>query len=110
MAMLIILASLISLVFGRGYRSPCDCFDVELMYGYPKVTGDEVCYRYKIRKTDYSCPANLDYYILSAYVYSIKFYIVPSTHQIIGIYNHMFTICTDFVYSMSSYYEMRFFT
>ena len=102
MAILIILVSLISLVFGKsfnhGYRSPCDCFSVELMYGYPKVTGQEVCYRYKITKTDYSCPMKLDYYILSAYVYSLTFHIITLSIQTpyippsIDIYNIQFII------------------
>lgn len=63
------LSLLIPLVFGGYYRtSPCDCFQVQLQYGYPKITGDRVCYQYLIQKTDYSCRMNLDYYILSAYV------------------------------------------
>ena len=69
-----LLASLIPFVFGGYYQqSPCDCFSVELMSGYPKVTGREVCYRYSIRKTDYSCRMNLDYYILSTYVYKYHY-------------------------------------
>ena len=65
---------LIQLAIGAYYeRSPCDCFSVELQYGYPKVTGNQVCYRYLIRKKDYSCTNNLDYYILSAYVTIILF-------------------------------------
>ena len=73
MTILILLALFMPLVFGNYYarQSPCDCFSVELQYGYPKVTGNQVCYRYLIHKTDYSCQMNLDYYILSAYVINI---------------------------------------
>lgn len=84
MAILVLLASLISLVFGSYYyqQSPCDCFSVNLMYGYPKVTGGEVCYRYLIHKKDYSCRMNLDYYILSAYViHHLGSLFYPSLHE-----------------------------
>ena len=64
------LSLLLPLAFGSYYgrTSPCDCFSVQLQYGYPKVTGDRVCYQYLISKKDYSCRMDLDYYILSAYV------------------------------------------
>ena len=68
MAILTILTLLTPFVFGQDYyplKDPCDCYSIDLKYGYPKVTGDKVCYRYIIEKTDDTCPGTLDYYILS---------------------------------------------
>ena len=48
---------------------PCSCFDINLKYGYPQRIGNEVCYRYSITKDkDQKCRADLDYFILGAYV------------------------------------------
>ena len=77
-------------VFGSYYyrQSPCDCFSVNLQPGYPRVTGNQVCYQYLIHKKDYSCRMNLDYYILSAYVYM---YLLPELQKKkIGTYCHLF--------------------